>query len=85
MCTADSPPGVTEGPTKGPSSLHALRRYSLRRATLIKASRIAFVGWKAEEGADQVDVLQRQGAVCERVDPGGLHGGTTWDLVVLHL
>jgi len=52
---------------------------------VIQESRIAFVGWTAEEGADYVDVLQREGAVCERVDPGGVHGGTTWDLVVLHL
>ena len=52
---------------------------------MLKGSRIAFVGWVAEEGSDYIDVLQAQAAVCERVEPGGLKDGTTFDLVVLRL
>jgi hypothetical protein len=35
----------------------------------MEGNRIAFVGWAAEDGAGYFDVLQREGAVCERVDP----------------
>lgn len=51
----------------------------------MEGSRIAFVGWAAEDGADYVDVLQGAGAVCERVDPGAAHAEMAFDLVVLRL